>query len=310
MGNRSIAMRGHVHGHAHSHAPAARSRAFAFGVGLNVAFIVAEVAFGVRAHSLALLADAGHNVGDALGLGLAWGALTLGQRPPTERHTYGLRRASILAALANALLLLVAVGGIAWEALQRLGHPEVVAGGVVMAVAGLGVVINGGTALLFISGRKEDINVRGAFQHMAADAVVSLGVVVAGFAMARTGWLWLDPAVSLVVGGAVVWGTWSLLRESLSMAMDAVPQSVNLPEVESYLRALPGITAVHDLHIWAMSTTEIAMTVHLVKPDADVDDALLQRINRELHDRFRIEHTTIQLEREAGRCEQAPPNVV
>jgi cobalt-zinc-cadmium efflux system protein len=204
----------------------------------------------------------------------------------------------------------VAVGGIAWEAIQRLGHPHVVAGGVVMAVAGLGVVINGVTALLFMSGRKGDINIRGAFVHMAADAVVSLGVVGAGLAMARTGWLWLDPGVSLVVGAVIVWGTWSLLRESLRLAMDAVPQSVNLPEVESYLRSLSGITAVHDLHIWAMSTTEIALTAHLVKPDAEVDDALLQRINRELHERFQIEHTTIQLEREAGRCGQAPASVV
>ncbi len=264
----------------------------------------------MRAHSLALLADAGHNLSDVLGLGLAWGALLLGERPPTERHTYGWRRASILAALANAILLLVAVGGIAWEALRRLGHPESVGGGVVMAVAGLGVLINGATASLFISGRKEDINVRGAFLHMAADAVVSLGVVAAGFAMARTGWLWLDPSVSLMIGAVIVWGTWSLLRESLRLAMDAVPQGVDLREVEAYLQALPGITTVHDLHIWAMSTTEIALTAHLVKPDAEVDDVLLQRIKRDLHERFRIEHTTIQLEREDGRCDQAPASVV
>ena len=303
-------MHAHTHGHSHSHGGATRSGAFAWGMGLNVAFIAAEVIFGVRAHSLALLADAGHNLGDVLGLGLAWGALVLGQRPPTERHTYGMRRASILAALANAILLLVAVGGIAWEALQRLGHPGPVAGNVVMAVAGLGVVINGSTALLFLSGRKEDINVRGAFVHMAADAVVSLGVVVAGLAMARSGWLWLDPAVSLVIGAVIIWGTWSLLRESLRLAMDAVPQEVDFQQVEAYLQRLPGITAVHDLHIWAMSTTEIALTAHLVKPDAEVDDALIQRINRELHERFRIEHTTIQLEREDGRCSQAPANVV
>lgn len=279
-------------------------------MGLNLAFIAAEVFFGVRAHSLALLADAGHNLGDVLGLGLAWAAILLGQRPPTERHTYGWRRASILAALGNAVLLLVAVGGIAWEALQRLGHPEPVEGGVVMAVAGFGVLINGVTALLFVSGRKEDINMRGAFLHMAADAGVSLGVVASGFVMSRTSWLWLDPAVSLAIGAVIVWGTWSLLRESLSLAMDAVPEGVGFPEVEAYLQALPGITAVHDLHIWAMSTTEIALTVHLVKPDAEVDDALLQRINRELHERFHIEHTTIQLEREDGRCAQAPASVV
>lgn len=303
-------MHAHPLGHPHSHGHATHSRAFALGVGLNLTFIAAEVVFGLRAHSLALLADAGHNLGDVLGLGLAWGAIVLGQRPPTQRHTYGHRRASILAALANAILLLVAVGGIALEALQRLGRPEAVAGGVVMAVAGLGVVVNGLTALLFLSGRKQDINIRGAFLHMTADAAVSLGVVVAGFAMMRTGWLWLDPAVSLVIGAVIVWGTWSLLRESLRLAMDAVPQGVDLPAVEAYLESLPGVTAVHDLHIWGMSTTEIALTAHLVKPDAQVDDALLQRITRELHDRFGIEHATIQLERGDRQCERAPAHVV
>jgi cobalt-zinc-cadmium efflux system protein len=277
---------------------------------LNVAFIGVEVAFGARAHSLALLADAGHNLGDVLGLGLAWGALLLRQRPPTERHTYGWRRASILAALANAILLLVAVGGIAWEALQRLRHPTSVVGETVVAVAALGVAVNGVTALLFISGRKEDINIRGAFQHMAADAVVSLGVVASGLTMMRAGWLWLDPGVSLVIGAVIVWGTWSLLRESLRLAMDAVPQGLHFSEVEAYLKALPGITTVHDLHIWAMSTTEIALTAHLVKPDAEVDDGLLERVNRELHEYFGIEHTTIQLERADARCRQASASVV
>lgn len=299
-----------MHAHSHSHATNTRSRAFALGMFLNVTFIVAEVAFGLRAHSLALLADAGHNLSDVLGLGLAWGAVVLGQRPPTERHTYGMRRASILAALANAALLLVAVGAIVWEALQRLGRPEAVGGGVVVTVAALGVVINGATAMLFLSGRKEDVNVRGAFLHMTTDAGVSLGVVVAGLVIARTGWLWLDPAISLGISAVIVWGTWSLLRESLHLAMDAVPQGVSRPEVEAYLRTLPGVTAVHDLHIWGMSTTEIALTAHLVKPDAQVDDALLQRINHDLHQRFGIEHTTIQLEREDGRCAQAPAQVV
>jgi len=286
----------HSHGHTHSHAAPTRSFAFALGMALNVAFIAAEVLFGLRARSLALLADAGHNLSDVLGLGLAWGALALAQRPPTARHTYGMRRASILAALANAILLLVAVGGIAWEALQRLTQPEAVAGGVVMAVAAAGVVINGATALLFLSGRKEDLNVRGAFLHMASDAGISLGIVLTGLVILRTGWLWLDPVVSLVIGAVIVWGTWSLLRESLHLAMDAVPEGVNAAEVERYLSGLPGVTAVHDLHIWAMSTTEVALTAHLVKPDAEVDDVLLERINRELHDRFHIEHATIQLE--------------
>ena len=300
----------HAHGHSHSHAPAQRSRAFALGMALNVAFIVAEVFYGVRSHSLALFADAGHNLSDVLGLGLAWGALMLGQRPPTERHTYGMRRASILAALGNAILLFIAVGAITLEALQRFGRPQAVAGGVVMAVAGLGVVINGATALLFLSGRKDDLNVRGAFLHMAADAGVSLGVVVAGFLIARTSWLWLDPAISLAISVVIVWGTWSLLRESLHLAMDAVPASVNRAEVEAYLQGLPGVTAVHDLHIWAMSTTEIALTVHLVKPDAEVDDALLERVKRELHDRFGIEHMTIQLECGEVPCGQAAAHVV
>ena len=295
-----------AHGDSHSHVPANRSRAFVLGMGLNVSFIAAEVVFGLRAHSLALLSDAGHNLSDVLGLGLAWGALLLGQRRPTWRHTYGWRRASILAALANAILLLVAVGAIVWEALQRLEHPQVVAGRTVMAVAGFGVVINLLTAFLFLSGRKHDINVRGAFLHMASDAAVSLGVVVGGLAMAQTGWFWLDPTLSIIIGGVIVWGTWSLLRESLRLAMDAVPEGVNLPAVDAYLSGLPGVTAVHDLHIWGMSTTEVALTAHLVKPDAEVDDALLEQINHELHDRFQIEHTTIQLEREDSRCERAP----
>ena len=300
----------HAHGHNHSHAAPTHSRAFALGMILNVAFIVAEVVFGISSHSLALLADAGHNLGDVLGLGLAWAAVLLGQRPPTERHTYGFRRFSILAALANAILLLLAVGAITWEALERLGRPTAVQGGVMMAVAAVGVVTNAATALLFFAGRNEDLNIRGVFQHMAADAVVALGVVLAGFAITRTGWTWLDPAGSLVIGVVIVVGTWSLLRDSLRLAMDAVPPGIDRGEVERALADLPGVEAVHDLHIWAMSTTEIALTAHLIKPDPRDDDALLRRITRELHDRFGIEHTTIQIEREDGRCEQAPAHVV
>jgi cobalt-zinc-cadmium efflux system protein len=277
---------------------------------LNLSFIVVEVVFGISSHSLALLADAGHNLGDVLGLGLAWAAVVLAQRPPTERHTYGLRRASILAALANAILLLLAVGAITWEALERLGRPTAVQGGVVMAVAAVGVVMNAATALLFFAGRHEDLNIRSVFQHMAADAVISLGVVFTGFAIARTGWTWLDPAGSLVIGVVIVVGTWSLLRDSLHLAMDAVPPGIQRGEVERVLAGMPGVEAVHDLHIWAMSTTEIALTAHLIKPDARGDDALLQRITKELHDGFGIEHTTIQIEREDGRCEQAPAHVV
>ncbi len=298
------------HAHPHPHAATAGSRAFAWGVLLNTAFVAVEAGLGLGVGSLALVADAGHNFSDVLALGLAWWAIALGRRPPTTRHTYGMRRASILAALSNAILLFVAVGGIAVEALRRIHDPRPVAGAAVMAVAGIGVVVNGATALLFRSGRRQDLNVRGAFLHMAADAAVSAAVVVAGLVMVRTGWTWLDPAMGLIVGCVIVWGTWGLLRESLHLAMDAVPQAVDLPAVAAYLQGLPGVTAVHDLHIWGMSTTETALTAHLVKPDAEVDDELLQRVCGELKDRFGIEHTTIQLERAEGRCGQAPGHVV
>jgi cobalt-zinc-cadmium efflux system protein len=299
-----------VHHRGHDHGPAAGSSAFAVGICLNLTFIVFEVVFGLRSRSLALLSDAGHNFGDVLGLALAWGALLLGRLPPTARHTYGLRRASILASLGNAILLLVVVGGIAREALGRLGNPEPVAGGTVMVVAAIGVLVNGGTALMFLSGRKRDLNVRGAFLHMASDAAVSLGVVITGLLMARTGWAWLDPAVSLGLGVVIIAGTWRLLWESFNLAMDAVPEGVDLEAVEHYLTSLPGIAAIHDLHVWGMSTTETALTVHLVKPGAEVDDALIGRICHELHARFGIEHTTIQLERSDRHCQQAPADTV
>lgn len=299
-----------MHHHLHAHPPATGSPAFVTGIALNVLFVLVGVYFGLRAHSLSLLADAGHNLGDVLGLVLAWVAVLLGRRPPSPRHTYGMRRASILAALANAVLLLVAVGGIAWEAVKRLHDPPAVASGVVMLVAGIGVVINSGTALLFLSGRKHDLNVRGAFLHMAADAGVSLGVVLAGWAIGRTGWLWLDPVVSLAISAVIVWGTWSLFRESLRLALDAVPSGIELAAVEEYLVGLPGVTAVHDLHVWAMSTTEVALTAHLVKPDAEVDDALLGRLNRELDERFGIGHATIQLERSDHHCGRATGTAV
>lgn len=300
----------HVHHHGHDHAPPTRSRAFALGMALNTAYIVVEVAFGLRSHSLALLADAGHNLGDVLGLGLAWAAAVLATRPPSLRHTYGLRRASILAALANAILLLVAVGAIATEAVQRFAAPAPIAGVTMMIVAAAGVVVNGLSAMLFFRGRHGDLNVRAAFAHLAADAVVSLGVVIAGLAILATGLLWLDPLVSLVIGGAIVWGTWGLLRDSLGLAMDAVPPGIDAAAVERYLRALPGVADVHDLHIWGMSTTETALTAHLVVPTASVDDDFLRDVAGTLHDRFGIEHTTIQLERGERRCAQAPRGVV
>lgn len=287
---------GHDHNHSHSHAPGSFGFAFAVGIALNLGFVVVEASYGAIAHSLALLADAGHNLSDVLGLVLAWGATVLVRRLPTKRRTYGLRRSSILASLINALLLLAAISVIAWEAVGRFRHPAPVATGVVMGVAAVGILVNGITAWLFMSGRKGDLNIRSAFQHMAADALVSLGVVAAAFAMRFTGWLWLDPAVSLAIVVVIAIGTWGLLRDSVNLALDAVPQGIDPMEVESYLETLPGVMAVHDLHIWGMSTTEAALTVHLVKPDARIDDALLARINKDLHVRFGIDHVTVQFE--------------
>ena len=287
---------GQEHNHGHNYNSINYGRAFAIGVVLNAGFVVIEAVFGVLANSLALLADAGHNLSDVLGLLLAWGASVLAQRLPSQRYTYGLRRSSILAALLNAVVLLIAVGGIAWEATGRFSRPEPISGGLVIGVAAVGVVINSITAWMFMSGRKHDLNIRGAYLHMAADAAVSLGVVLAGFAILVTGWLWLDPAGSLVIVTVITISTWDLLRESLDLALDAVPEGIDPAEVETYLAGLPGIVAVHDLHIWGISTTEAALTVHLVKPDASVDDALLSQIKRDLHDKFGIEHATVQFE--------------
>jgi cobalt-zinc-cadmium efflux system protein len=296
-GHPQDARHGALHGgHGHSHGPANYGRAFAFGVALNLLFVGIEGLYGWLSNSLSLLADAGHNLSDVLGLVLAWIASVLAQRVPTARRTYGLRRSSILASLGNALLLLVAILGIAYEATVRLRHPEPVASGTVMLVASIGIVINGLTAWLFASGAKSDLNVRGAFLHMAADAAVSAGVVLAALAMRYTGWLWLDPVTSLVIVVVIAVGTWGLLRDSIDLSLDAVPRHIDPAKVEAYLASLPGIVAVHDLHIWAMSTTEVALTVHLVKPDARVDDALLEHIGHELAERFGIGHATVQLE--------------
>lgn len=303
-------------GHAH-HLPATFGRAFAIGITLNVGYVFAQVLFGLAAHSLALLADAGHNLGDVMVLFLAWGAGILAQRQPSPRYTYGLRRSTILASLANAVLLLLAVGGITWEAVRRFGEHEEVAGITVMWVAALGVVINGLTAMLFASGRKNDLNIKGAFLHMAADAAVSAGVIVAGLVILLSGWWWLDPVVSLVINAVIVWGTWGLLRDSFDMTMDAVPAGVDLPNVQTYFRSLPGISDFHHLHIWPLSTTETALTVHLVKPQTEGDDELLGVVSRELSERFSIDHATIQFERHcfspssnekgaAPRCVQTP----
>ena len=286
--------------HDHAHAPADHNAAFAVGVALNVLFVVAEVVFGLLGDSLALLADAGHNLSDVLGLLLAWGAAYLAALPTSERRTYGWRRSSILAALANALLLMAAVGAIAWEAIRRFGDPGPVAGWTVIWVALLGTVINGVTAWLFFAGRKGDLNIRGAFLHMAADAGVSLGVAVAGVVILLTGAWWVDPAVSLLIVVVIVAGTWGLLTDSFNLAMDAVPREIDPSAVREYLRDLPGVSAVHDLHIWAMSTTETALTAHLVKPDPAGDDALLTRLREGLHEHHEIGHVTIQWERDAA----------
>ncbi len=316
MGKMSEDHAGHHHdhasGHSHSHAVPSNTRAFAIGVGLNLAFVIAEAIYGLSANSLALLADAGHNLSDVFGLLLAWGASRLARVAPTPRRTYGWRRASILAALANAVVLLVAVGGIAWEAVQRFRHPEPVAGLTVIWVAAAGVLVNGASALLFAAGREHDINIRGAFLHLAADAVVSLGVVIAGLVILRTGWQWLDPAVSLVVAVVITVGTWDLLRESVNLSMDAVPPGIDPTAVGQYLAAQPGVQSLHDLHIWAMSTTENALTAHLVMQPPPADDRFLRDLEHELHERFGIEHTTIQVEHGADgiECRQAPAEAI
>jgi cobalt-zinc-cadmium efflux system protein len=288
------------------------SRAFKIGAALNLGFVLVEVAGGVLSHSLALLADAGHNLTDVFGLLLAWAASRLASRRPTERRTYGLRRSTVLASLANAVVLLVAVGGIVTEAIRRFQEPRGIAGASVIGIALLGVVVNAATALSFRGGRKADLNARAAFLHLAADAAVSLGVVVAGIVILATGWTWIDPAVSVVIALVILAGTWSLLRESLDLALDAVPAGIDPAAVQLYLASLPGVTAVHDLHIWGMSTTHAALTAHLVRPGAEVDDALLSRACRELHDRFGIEHATIQVESGdgAGPCRFESEDVV
>lgn len=302
----------HDHDHSHSHEPPGNNAAFAIGVVLNLGFVVVEVLYGFAAHSLALISDAGHNLSDVFCLLLAWGALQLTKAAPTKRRTYGWRRSSILAALINAVILLGVVGGITVEAIRRFAHPEEVAGGTVMAVAAIGIVINTISALLFMAGRKRDLNLKGAFLHMAGDAVVSLGVVIAAFAIRMTGWHWLDPAVSLAIGAVIVWGTWGLLRESINLSMDAVPGGIDPHAVENYLANLAGVTAVHDLHIWAMSTTEVALTVHLVMEEAPANDLFLHEVSDALHERFGIGHATTQIE--CGNCErdcrQAPVHVV
>jgi len=302
----------HDHSHSHSTSPRNFNTAFAVGIALNTAYVLFEVIFGFIGHSLALLADAGHNLSDVLGLLLAWAASAMSKSLPTKRRTYGLRGSSILAALFNAIFLLVSVGAIVWEALRRFKAPADVAATTIIWVSLLGIAINTGTALMFRSGRDRDLNIRGAFLHMAADAAISAGVVIAGFAILWTGWHWIDPVMSLLISAVIIWGTWDLLRESTNLALQAVPRNIETEKVERYLAQLPGVSKVHDLHIWAMSTTETALTVHLVKPDGNIDDELLARVCDDLQENFRIGHVTIQLEcgSEAHPCKQAADHAV
>jgi len=296
--------------HDHAHGGANFGTAFAAATVLNLGLVAAQIFYGLAANSVALLADAGHNFGDALGLVLAWGGYVLSRAAPTERFTYGFRSASILSALINAILLLVATGAIAWEAILRLGRPQETNGLLVMAVAGAGIVINGLSAWLLMAGRERDLNIRSAFAHLAADAGVSAGVVIAGAVLLATHWTWVDPVASLLISVAIVWGTWGLLRESVQMSMDAVPQGISITDVRGYLENLPGVAGVHDLHIWAMSTTETALTVHLVCQGGRAGDAFLMDAVHELDRRFGIHHATIQIEAGELECRLAPTNVV
>lgn len=287
---------GHSHGGHHHHVPSDFNRAFAVGVGLNVLFVIVEVIYGLLADSLALLADAGHNLSDVVGLLLAWGAAALAKRKATEKRTYGMRKATVIASLGSAVLLIFALGGIATEAIGRFWSPAPVAGAIVITVAAIGVVINTLTALMFMRGQKDDLNIRGAFLHMAADALVSLGVVVAGVLMLAFGWSWLDPLMSLAIVAVILGGTWGLLRDSMNYAMDAVPDSVDLPALRAYLTGLPSVERIHDLHVWPLSTTEIALTVHLVVSSDQVNNPFLSALQKHLRDRFGIAHATIQVE--------------
>lgn len=291
---------GHSHGFGHHHhhmpSPDGHGRAFALAIGLNLAFVIVEFTYGFIAHSTALMADAGHNLSDVLGLMLAWGAALLAKSAPKGRYTYGLRGSSILAALGNGLLLMVACGAIAWEAVQRIAEPAPVAGATVSIVAAIGVVINGFSAWLFLAGSKGDLNIRGAYLHMAADAALSLGVVISGLAIMYSGWTWIDPIVSLGIVVVIVIGTWSLLRESVQLSMAAVPPNVDAGKVQAFLAGQPGVTEVHDLHIWAMSTTETALTAHLVIPGGYPGDAALDAIEHTLRKDHAIHHCTLQVE--------------
>jgi cobalt-zinc-cadmium efflux system protein len=292
------------HNHSHTHEQNF-NQAFLIGIILNVVYIVVEIIYGIIINSMALLADAGHNFSDVLGLLLAWGASYLAKTASTEKRTYGMRKSTILAALFNAIILMIAVGAITIEAVRKLIYPEPVQGQTMMIVAGIGFIINAITALLFMKGREKDLNIKGAFLHMAADAGVSLGVVIAGFIILLTGWLWVDPIIGIVIVIVITLGTWGLLKESFHLSMDAVPREINLKQVGDYLKSIQGVKEVHDLHIWAMSTTENALTAHLVIPEETKDDYFLKKICGDLYSKFGIGHSTIQIEKSAqsANCE-------
>ncbi len=300
---------GHDHGYAHGQRNF--GSIFAIATALNVGLVAIEAVYGIAAHSVALLADAGHNLGDALGLLIAWGAHVLARVRPTARYTYGFRSVSILAALLNGAILLVATGAIAWEAIQRFFEPADVAGVTVMIVAAVAIALNSLSAWLLMSGQKRDLNVRAAFLHMVADAGVSLGVVIAGGVILLTGWNWIDPAVSIVISAVIIWGTWGLLREAVDQSLSAVPADIDPEVLANYLRQLPDVTAIHDLHVWAMSTTETALTCHLVMPKGHPGDEFLRKAYQELHNKFAIAHPTLQIELgDAGVCKLEPEHVV
>jgi len=297
----------HSHSHSHTHETKDFNKAFIIGIALNIVYIVVEVVYGILVDSLALIADAGHNLSDVLGLILAWAASYLVKKSATEKYTYGFKKSSVLAAFLNAMILLVAIGVIIWEAVNRFSEPREIPGTTIMIVAGIGVIINAITALLFFSGRKHDLNIKGAFMHMAADAGISLGVVLVGLVLTFTNLYWLDPVVSIVIALIIFWGTWDLLKDSTSLALDAVPRDVDKKGVEDYLDSLPEIDGFHDLHIWAMSTTETAMTVHVVVSKKNDRNKLISTISNDLREKFGIVHTTIQTE-DAGEeeCTQNP----
>ncbi|APS00067.1 cation diffusion facilitator family transporter [Pajaroellobacter abortibovis] len=285
----------HHHHHSEVTEGIKKGQAFAIGIALNTLFIGIEFTYGLISRSVSLVADAAHNLGDVLGLALAWGATVLARQKPSHRRTYGFQKTTIIAALVNALLILVATGGVAWEAIKRLLAPRSVQGEIVTEIALLGVIINGGTALLFLQGKKRDANMRGVFLHLMADTGISLGVMMGGLLISKTGWLWIDPVVSLGVSVAIWVSTWSLLREAIDLSLDAVPGHIDFKKVQHYLTSLPGVCDVHDLHIWSMSTTEVALTAHLVMCSIE-DPRFLAKVSSSLHDRFSIEHTTLQVE--------------